>query len=84
MLVALFHARLDPDGEDREAAASEAIQASIVEALDAVTNLDEDRILRRYLYTILAILRTNLYQVDENGGIDRAYRGNFLLTLANK
>jgi glutamate dehydrogenase len=67
MLVALFHARLDPDAGGDTAAKSDAIQAEILEAMDGVANLDEDRILRRYLHTILAILRTNYYQIDDNG-----------------
>ncbi len=67
LLVELFHARLDPETLEEAEARSEAIRGQILEGLDGVANLDEDRILRRYLYTILAILRTNFYQLDENG-----------------
>jgi glutamate dehydrogenase len=38
----------------------------IEQALESVANLNEDRILRRYLETILATIRTNYYQQDEN------------------
>lgn len=37
-------------------------QEKILQALDGVSNLNEDRILRRYLSIILATVRTNYYQ----------------------
>ena len=39
----------------------------IEHALDAVTNLDEDRILRRFLNLIAATLRTNFFQTAADG-----------------
>src|SRR5262249_4181962 len=39
----------------------------IVAALDAVTSLDEDRILRSLLKLVLATLRTNWFQSDGTG-----------------
>ncbi|MCC7045645.1 MAG: NAD-glutamate dehydrogenase [Alphaproteobacteria bacterium] len=69
-MVELFSARFDPDlkgrAEDRPAV-ERGIAAEIEHALDAVTNLDEDRILRRYLNLIGATLRTNHYQRDAAG-----------------
>jgi glutamate dehydrogenase len=47
--------------------AAGGIRAQIEDALDAVQNPDEDRILRLYLTLIEATLRTNYYQRDENG-----------------
>ncbi|MCO5998820.1 NAD-glutamate dehydrogenase [Actinoallomurus rhizosphaericola] len=75
LLVRLFEARLDPRlnhaGDDRSAAAHEELAAAITEeiegALDAVSSLDEDRILRSYLAMIRATLRTNHYQRTADG-----------------
>mgnify|MGYP000936422862 CR=1 FL=1 len=58
LIVRLFHARFDPDHPADEA----PILAAIAQALDAVTNLDEDRILRRLVNLVQAALRTNAYQ----------------------
>ncbi len=67
-LVRLFHARFDPALKgDRDAAQAE-ITARIMAALDQVSNLDEDRIVRQYLALIQATLRTNFFQRDKDGG----------------
>ncbi|MDZ4738026.1 MAG: NAD-glutamate dehydrogenase [Rhodospirillaceae bacterium] len=65
-LVNLFRVRFDPAGQDRDQRAL-AIRAGIERAFDAVTSLDEDRILRRFLNLIEASLRTNFFQKQENG-----------------
>ncbi|WP_158969064.1 NAD-glutamate dehydrogenase [Paraglaciecola sp. L3A3] len=44
----------------------ETILTDIKTQLDNVSNLDDDRIIRRYLDLILATLRTNFFQKDEN------------------
>ena len=59
LLVALFHARFDPDRCDAERAAARA--AELREALEQVASLDEDRILRRLLATLEATSRTSHY-----------------------
>ena len=46
---------------DRQARLAE-LEAAFRAGLDAVANLDEDRILRRYMRLVLATLRTNYYQ----------------------
>ncbi len=61
LLVTLFESRFDPSKESGEAERSEAIAEEIAGALDGVTSLDEDRILRSYLGLITATLRTNYY-----------------------
>ena len=66
-LVALFSARFDPTlregGRSREATQRVAAARAALEAgLEAVSNLDEDRILRRFWNVIEATLRTNYYQ----------------------
>jgi glutamate dehydrogenase len=68
LLVALFAARFDPDGGDGEAEREAEIKAATRRALDAVANLDEDRILRRYFNLVRATLRTNYFQTTAGGG----------------
>ncbi|MDJ0684231.1 MAG: NAD-glutamate dehydrogenase [Alphaproteobacteria bacterium] len=66
-LAALFRTRFDPDFEgDRDGREGE-ITAEIEAALDAVDNLDEDRIIRRFLNIVQSTLRTNFYQLDADG-----------------
>ena len=62
LLIQLFLVRFDPKRQSEAAGAGEKLASRIVEALDAVVNLDEDRILRRYLTVIQAMLRTNYFQ----------------------
>jgi glutamate dehydrogenase len=66
-LIALFHARFDPDLENH--ARHEIEQSSkrtISATLESVTNLDDDRILRAFLGVFEATLRTNFY-LDDGG-----------------
>ncbi|MBC6438963.1 MAG: NAD-glutamate dehydrogenase [Rhodospirillales bacterium] len=67
LLIDLFIVRFDPDNQDGMAERSDAIRAEITEALNQVVSLDEDRILRRYLNLIEATLRTNFFQLREDG-----------------
>jgi len=68
-IVELFRARFDPRPEvaQNRAAEQEEIAALIEEALQAVESLDEDRILRHFLNAVQSGLRTNFYQVGEDG-----------------
>ena len=59
-LVALFRDRFHPD-QPRDTAAIDRQVAALTTALDAVTSLDEDRILRALLRLVLATHRTNAY-----------------------
>ena len=73
-LVKLFEVRFDPgrngdlsaESESRQAAC-EDLEDRIARALDGVSSLDQDRILRSYLTAIKATLRTNFFQLDANG-----------------
>ncbi|MDU0312626.1 NAD-glutamate dehydrogenase [Phycicoccus sp. M110.8] len=71
-LVSLFETRFDPSryaggaGEERAAAEAEVVEA-ITAGLDDVSSLDQDRIIRAFLGVITAALRTNFYQVDDDG-----------------
>jgi glutamate dehydrogenase len=72
-LVALFRLRFDPigggaGGDAATADAGAAAQAKSIEgALDAVENLNEDRVLRQYLALVLATMRTNFWRRDADG-----------------
>jgi glutamate dehydrogenase len=69
-LVALFQTRLDPRlaSTDAERSAREtALLAEIEEQLKSVASLDEDRILRRFTNLVQATIRTNLWQIGEDG-----------------
>jgi glutamate dehydrogenase len=63
-LVALFMARFDPANKTNKA---EVIETKILQALENVASLDEDRIIRRILDLIKATLRTNYFQKDKDG-----------------
>ncbi|MDO9428837.1 MAG: NAD-glutamate dehydrogenase [Methylobacterium sp.] len=67
-IVALFHSRFDPAGQDH-AAREAAIRAEIETALSDVTSLDEDRILRRFVNLVEAAVRTNFFQTRDDGGM---------------
>jgi glutamate dehydrogenase len=62
-LVRLFELRFDP-GSRRDTEAEETVQNRILEALEDVRSLDEDRVLRSFLGMILATIRTNAYLPD--------------------
>ena len=73
LLVQLFEARFDPgrnglaaDAEARTARVEEIV-TRIQRALDDVASLDHDRILRSYLTHIRATLRTNYFQLGDDG-----------------
>ena len=63
MLVGLFKLRFDPVKHDDEAAAAQV--KAIEQALEKVSNLAEDRVLRQILALIGATLRTNYWRTGE-------------------
>lgn len=67
LLVDLFCARLDPKHGDKRSKLIEHCNTAIKDELFHVEVLDHDRILRSLVEVISATLRTNYYQVDENG-----------------
>jgi len=71
-LVRLFEHRFDPATDPESDEQSEALVGEISSMIDAVTSLDEDRILRRLLSVICATLRTN-YRVTDADGNPRPY-----------
>ena len=86
-LVALFKSNLDPrlnkesnkesnkelsKEPKKENSRSERLVHKTIEALDAVVNLNQDTVLRRYLDLIQATLRTNFFQKDDQE-LDKSY-----------
>ncbi len=75
LLFTLFEQRLDPAGKQdakvpsQDAKASAKLHEELAAKLDQVANLDDDRIIRRYVEMIDATLRTNYYQLDKAGNI---------------
>jgi glutamate dehydrogenase len=71
LILDLFQTKFDPavraDLKIRQDQAK-AVEAKIVEALQAVESLDADRVLRRLAALVGAIQRTNFYQPDVDGG----------------
>jgi glutamate dehydrogenase len=66
-LVELFKLWFDPKKQQESAAVVPTLEKSLQSALDAVVNLDEDRILRRLLEVVRATSRTNYFQYDQSG-----------------
>src|SRR5271157_3450516 len=66
-LVELFLARFDPANVEEAGVDILVLTTEIENALDSVENLDEDRILRRFLALIRATVRTNYFQKDAGG-----------------
>jgi glutamate dehydrogenase len=66
-LVQLFRLRLDPVRFEDTYAKSRTLEREVEASIDAVENLDEDRILRSFLRVVRAVLRTNYFQTDADG-----------------
>ncbi|HTR83611.1 MAG TPA: NAD-glutamate dehydrogenase [Reyranella sp.] len=64
-IVELFIARFDPAPGDSRQAKGEEIETRLATGLEAVTTLDEDRILRRLLNAVHCTLRTNYWLEKE-------------------
>jgi glutamate dehydrogenase len=76
MLVHLYKLRFDPQGRDEQAAASQV--NAIEQALDRVSNLQEDRVLRQLLALIQATLRTNFWRTGTGHSGAAGPRRSFL------
>ncbi len=76
MLVHLFKLRFEPGKRDDGSAASQV--NAIGQALDKVSNLSEDRVLRQLLALILATLRTNFWRTGEGASGAAGERRSFL------
>ncbi len=71
LLLGIFSRRgwspAGPAATEQRAEDAKRIQRELLNALEAVQSLDQDRILRRFLNLVTAILRTNYYQQTEDG-----------------
>ncbi|NWH08319.1 MAG: NAD-glutamate dehydrogenase [Alphaproteobacteria bacterium] len=68
LVLRLFKARFDPGlGLEARMQETETISERINAALLDVKSLDEDRILRRFVNAVSAMLRTTYYQTSEHG-----------------
>jgi glutamate dehydrogenase len=76
MLVSLFKLRFDPERRDDEGAASQV--RAIVQALEKVSNLSEDRVLRQLHALLQATLRTNYWRTGVGHSGDPGPRRQFL------
>ena len=69
-LIALFKGNFDPrvnQNTEQDRARIERLVKKIETGLESVDNLNEDRILRRYLELMSATVRTNFFQSDSRG-----------------
>ena len=71
-IVHLFYAMFDPGYSGDRVGGPQSIVDRIVKALDQVSNLDEDRIVRRFLNAVQCTLRTNFFQRATDGN-DKEY-----------
>lgn len=76
MLVSLFRLRFDPEAHDDAAAASQV--NALEQALDKVSNLSEDRVLRQLLALLQATLRTNYWRTGPGASGAAGARRPFL------
>lgn len=67
LIAELFGARFKPDFEGDRTAAQAHIREQLESQMSQVASLDEDRILRQFIATVLATLRTNLWQNNAAG-----------------
>lgn len=67
LIAELFGARFKPDFEGDRAQAQKQLLEKIEALMSKVASLDEDRILRQFIATIVATLRTNLWQTTATG-----------------
>jgi glutamate dehydrogenase len=66
-IVHLFYAMFDPAYSGDRIGGPQSIVDRILKDLDRVSNLDEDRILRRFLNAVQCTLRTNYFQRGADG-----------------
>ena len=66
-LFELFDLRFNPLQTEGHLEAYNEVKQSILNDLELVTNLDEDKIIRQFIQVISETLRTNYYQLDVDG-----------------
>ncbi len=68
-LVALFISRFDPEREKGREKAQQELAKQIEAALEQVSSLQVDQVLRRFFNAIQSMLRTNYFQHDASGAL---------------
>ncbi|MBT4885529.1 MAG: NAD-glutamate dehydrogenase [Legionellales bacterium] len=68
-IVAMFEIRFDPANEDTAAQQVQLLHEDILNDLEKIVNIDDDRIIRKYIEVILATDRTNYFQVNDDGDV---------------
>ncbi|WP_417696365.1 NAD-glutamate dehydrogenase [Psychromonas sp.] len=63
-IVELFHARFNPE-KQMSLEKQTAMENNILEGLNEVSNLNEDRVLRKYVELIIATIRSNYFQQQD-------------------
>ena len=67
-LIKYFEIKFNPDlVQDKRQKELVALEEHILQSLDLILNLDQDKILRRYFEIMKAITRTNFFQKEGNG-----------------
>ncbi len=66
-LITLFHTLHDPDYKGDRDSAAQACSNKIIAALEQITSIDQDRIIRHLLNLVESSLRTNFFQRDKDG-----------------
>ncbi|MDO6426901.1 NAD-glutamate dehydrogenase [Thalassotalea sp. 1_MG-2023] len=66
LLLKLFELRFEPKGKQNPKTIAKLLE-EIESSLDNVANLDDDRIIRRFVEMINATIRTNYFQPDADG-----------------
>ncbi len=67
-IVEYFHRRMDPELDADRDPGCQAIRGELAAGIERIVNLDEDRIISAYVNLVESTLRTNFYQVGEDGG----------------
>lgn len=73
LLIEYFAKLFDPSLSESERKKAKAARGKLIEAIDAVTVLSEDSVLRAYLNLFDATLRTNYFQPQEDGTSLKSY-----------
>ncbi len=66
-LIVLFELHFKPEKISQREKKIHSLVDELLSDLDAVENLDHDKILRQYIQVITSTLRTNFYQTNEKG-----------------
>lgn len=78
LIADFFRVRFDPDLAEGDRTLKEAqLGADIDTALEAVSSLDDDRIIRRLVGLVRATVRTNVFQIEADGTPRRTFAFKF-------